>query len=1006
MSPLSPTSPASRLHGAVALLGVIALLAASGLAFAMPWLPPRPVSDALERYAPLRDGDAWLMRTTGPGGDTRSWTSGTVELLPATRVLATQLRQAQSEAVRAFYGTSEEPADIELTLARLGATGAQVVRLDERELGVTGLVSDSVAIGLRTPEGDFTLGLYRPDTDQDLIFAPALPELPATIEPGAAWEARGVFAGQLDYIFTGEVLARGPYSGAAGSFEDCVQTETRLTLAYDRQTVDEIRSRAWRCAGVGGVVSEHLAPDGAVMTRTELVSATGFEREVAFQQLPQSPSSPAPTTETSDDPADWELSRHARLLPTDTSSSSAFAPVWVPTEPPLLLAAAIDGGLVALDPDDPTGPAKWRFRAGGTFFGQPAYDPASGRIFAGASDKRLYALDPRGLYLWSFAAEDNIATRPAVADGVVLFGSEDRAIYGVDARTGRLAWERPFATSGPVVSSPAIASGVALIGSDDGQVYGLDPATGEELWDEPFAAEDAIEAPVVVAGGLAYVASRDGQVYGLDPASGEAVWSGRAGGPLRTAPAVGQGRVFVVDEFGSLKALDLESGRRLWVSPEAEYAGPPLLVGAERGRPALVLAREDGLVELLDLDGRRVRAWSALETASPAEDQPTLKHGPTVGGGAVWLADDNGVVLRLGEPLAGPRSLEVAWYRAGVEPPFDGEAGSGMYYTPAEYGGRAVVLDSGGSIYLVDPVNGRAVRVGRREAGGLPVFAPEPVVAGDTLLLSGGTSLEAVDLRDGRALWSFAAPDGQRPMHPPAVEGGAVLWAVGSVGDVSDPGTLYAIDLADGAVRWEAELGGSYSAGSVMVRGGRVYTSAPAAAFELASGQELWRADLPGPALGGGVLSVSGDTLYAGWATDDGGGVAAIDLADGAVRWEVETGGLPGFAERVWLSDGRVIAPSFEGPIVALDSRDGAELWRAAPGRRVGAVTVADGRVWQLNADSHVAVLDARSGELVGFYGGLDANLEINGQVAARPALLGGRVIIPLAGSLIAFEVE
>ncbi len=1002
-----PGALRAHLRDAAALLGVLALLLGSGLAFVLPWLPPQPPSATLARYAPLHDGGAWLSVNAQPDGRPRSWTSAGVELIPATQALVTRLRRAQAEAVLAFYGSPEQPADLGVALERLGATGAQVFRIGERELGATGLITDSVAVGIRAPEGDYTLGLYRPDVEQDLIFEPALLELPGDLAATRSWETSGVFAGALDYVFSGRVVAQGPYRGKAGSFEDCVEIETRLTLSSGGQPVQDLISRSWRCAGVGIVASEQLAPDGALLTRTELVAATTLPE--AAGDLPPAAlwvGSASMPGEPVEDAAEWALTRHARLLPGSGVGAAAFAPVVVPSEPPLVLAGVIDGGLVALDARDPLGVVRWRFRGGGTFFGQPAYDPATGRIFAGAADKRLYALDARGLYLWSFEAEDNIATRPVIVDRVVVFGSEDRTVYGVDIDSGRLAWERPFAASGPVVSSPVVAGGLVLIGSDDGQVYGLDPASGEERWEEPFAAEDAIEAPIVVVDGVAYVASRDGQVYGLDPASGEEVWRGRAGGPLRSAPAVGAGRAFVVDELGYLKALDLESGRRLWVSPGANYTGPPALIGVEQGRPALVVARDDGLVELLDLDGRRQREWSARDLVSPAEDAPGLDFGPVAADGALWLVDDNGVVLRLGPPLEGPHSLEVAWYRSGAEPPFDGEGGSGLYYTPVEYGGRAVALDSAGNIYLVEPSDGAAQRIGRYGAAGLPTFAPEPVVARDTLLISSGGELGAVDLRDGGTLWTFAAEGEARALQPPAVAEGLALWAVGNISASGGEGTLYAIDLADGSVRWRAPLAGQFAAGGVIVRGDRVYTSAPPAAFDLATGRELWRAELQDTALGGGALNEAGDTLYVGWIGESSGGVAAIDTGDGSLRGLFKLGVTPYFADRLWLSGDTLIVPSDEGPIVALDAADGSERWRVTRGVRAGTITVAGGLIWQLNSDSHVVALRVSDGALARFYSAINANLEIRGSFTARPSPVGDRMIVALADALIAFEVE
>ena len=65
-----------------------------------------------------------------------------------------------------------------------------------------------------------------------------------------------------------------------------------------------------------------------------------------------------------------------------------------------------------------------------------------------------------------------------------------------------------------MVSSPAFAGGVVVIGSDDGAVYGLDPSTGDRRW--RYLAKGPVEAPVTAAGGVTYVASRSGELTALD----------------------------------------------------------------------------------------------------------------------------------------------------------------------------------------------------------------------------------------------------------------------------------------------------------------------------------------------------------------------------------------------------------------------------------------------------------------------------------------------------------
>lgn len=70
---------------------------------------------------------------------------------------------------------------------------------------------------------------------------------------------------------------------------------------------------------------------------------------------------------------------------------------------------------------------------------------------------------------------------------------------------------------------------------------------------------------VTVAGDTAYYASSvDDKVYALETATGRVRWSFFTEGPVRLAPTVADGRVFVGSDDGSLYCLDARDGARRW----------------------------------------------------------------------------------------------------------------------------------------------------------------------------------------------------------------------------------------------------------------------------------------------------------------------------------------------------------------------------------------------------------------------------------------------------------
>lgn len=992
-----------------ALLAIYAVIAAVAFAFVWPWLPrPEPSGPTLARYAPIRDGDAVLVAKYDASGELQAWEGRNAALVSASAAIS-ELRPSANFAIGQVYrvdgGTSVSTGDMSTRVGQV-----QIVESRVREVPVHGGARSTTSVTLREPRGELLLSEHDPSSNRDTLFDPPILILPADLELGRAWESEGTVGRTASYTARGRVLEAGPVEGKQGSFDDCLKVRLEVAYSQGGASVGSTSTESWYCAGIGAVEEQSFDASGARTSRSVIIAGGGIPLDV--DALP--PALDLQTESlTPDDPENWRLSRVGRARRSNEPTSSTIPPLWVPTDPPMLLAAGLRGDLVAFDASDDSGTVLWRFRPGGTIYGPPAFDAARGRIYFGASDKRLHALDARGLFLWSFETGDSVATRPVVTGDTVVFGSEDSNVYGVDASTGELRWRA--STGGAVVSSPALVvppsadSGqtVVVIGSDDGGVYGLDSETGERLW--LYTTGKPIEAPIVHADGTVYVASRDGNLAAVDAATGDARWTTHVNGPyevLRSAPVVTVERVFIVDASGFLTALDRQDGRRLWISSEGSYVGPPVVVGE-----TLLVADRRGSIHRLDFDGVRQGQWTAGEASSPADSRPDFLFGPTSGGGAVWLADDGGVVRRLGPTTGFSAStpLRVAWFRRTGDPPF---GRNGVLRSPAEYHGMAVVLDTSQSIHLIDPASGRGTRLGaivppigpETAASELPGTA-DPIVAGDTLLAVVGETLYATRLTDGTPLWHF---QGTGPFaRSPTVAGDTVIWLTQPRGTgASGSGTLHALDLASGAPHWQAPTAAAGLAGGALVHGDTVYTSTPPAAFDLASGQPRWEAPVDGAVLGGPALSATGDTLFVALiSSTERGAIVALDTRDGHERWRADLGrDVISLAEQLWLSGTTLVLPTSSGKVVALDAASGAERWRHEPAvDRFGGITVDGGRVWLVLSNGRILALDVESGLQTARFSALDLNLAGAG-TPVRPATIGGTVIVSMGTMILGLE--
>ena len=87
-----------------------------------------------------------------------------------------------------------------------------------------------------------------------------------------------------------------------------------------------------------------------------------------------------------------------------------------------------------------------------------------------------------------FSTSNDVASSPAVVNGVVYIGSGDGNVYALNAYGGTQIWSYitgSNAFSIPVnwvMSSPAVVDGVVYVGCDDGNIYALNATDGDKLW--------------------------------------------------------------------------------------------------------------------------------------------------------------------------------------------------------------------------------------------------------------------------------------------------------------------------------------------------------------------------------------------------------------------------------------------------------------------------------------------------------------------------------------------
>ena len=455
----------------------------------------------------------------------------------------------------------------------------------------------------RDDEGDRLLTVT--DATGELAFNPPALIVPAELDVGKEWSSSGT-AGTLEYTVEGKVLER----TKTDRFDDCLRFEVSSAVGESTS-----RSQNVACAGIGIVERDDLDEDGALFQHIDVLTSgtTQFTDDGLPTPPAAVPSPPAPDGELS-------LGRVGKGTPTGSISPPTFPAQFVPSDPPSILVASERGDLVALAADAPD-VVQWRFHPGGSMYGAPGLDPKTGWLYAGATDKRLYALDGRGYFLWSVEADDNIATRPAVARGIVVYASEAGTAFGIDAANGEQRWERDLGAGS--VAWPAVVDDTVVFGTDDGTIRAVDIDDGSGRWSH--TADGSVEAAITTdSAGTAYVVDSGGGVRAIDATTGDVLWHVQENDSFRSAAVATNGLVVFVGESGAIYAVDAETGDAAWQST-GDFVGPV----AETGGAIVVVPRADSSTRS-PRTAASSASWRPRARARPATRRPTTGSGSPV----------------------------------------------------------------------------------------------------------------------------------------------------------------------------------------------------------------------------------------------------------------------------------------------------------------------------------------------------------------------------------------
>ena len=204
---------------------------------------------------------------------------------------------------------------------------------------------------------------------------------------------------------------------------------------------------------------------------------------------------------------------------------------------------------------DAAGKKLWEVKTDGPVNGSPVV--VGDTTFVAGCDSILHVLDAKtGKELGAVDLGGQAAATAAVSGDFAYVGTMANQVVGVDWKARKKAWTFEAARrQQPFYSSAVVTDALVIAGSRDQKLYGLDRATGKEVWS--FTADGNIDGSPVAVGGRVYFGcmSKDGNFYALDLKTGAKVQELNLDSAVVGSVAVGPDCLLVGSDKGTVYCL-------------------------------------------------------------------------------------------------------------------------------------------------------------------------------------------------------------------------------------------------------------------------------------------------------------------------------------------------------------------------------------------------------------------------------------------------------------------
>jgi outer membrane protein assembly factor BamB len=286
-----------------------------------------------------------------------------------------------------------------------------------------------------------------------------------------------------------------------------------------------------------------------------------------------------------------------------------------------------------------------------------------------------------------------------------------------------------------LAAGPVVAGGKLYVMDTNARVRALDTRNGGQVW----AADLGVKGEgskavwgggVSVDGDTVFATTGLGDVVALKADTGAVVWKKRPGGPLRGAPSLGNGNLYVLSSDNQLFALSAADGSTQWTeSGASELAGVFGVAAPAVAQGTVVAGFSSGELNAYRYENGRALWGDALTRTSISTSVSSLSDidaSPVIDRGRVFAVSKGGRMVSM-ELVTGQRLWEINL--AGIATPWI--AGEWLFVVTDD--ARLLCISRGnGKVRWVSQL--QRFRKEKKKAD--PITWSGPILAGDRLILA------------------------------------------------------------------------------------------------------------------------------------------------------------------------------------------------------------------------------------------------------------------------------